>query len=76
MDIKNRGTGNDTIKFKGSDLAINNTGLSQTNLNVDCKKLQASNSGMAKMTISGTADDTSFDSDGVININTSELNQY
>ena len=76
MDIKNRGTGNDTIKFKGSDLTIDNTGLSQTKFNVDCKKLQASNSGMAKMTICGTADDTSLDSTGVAKINTSDLNQY
>ncbi|MBR5062663.1 MAG: DUF2807 domain-containing protein, partial [Prevotella sp.] len=48
---------------------------SNVQLDVDCKRLKADNSGAGKLKISGTADEVKIEGSGVAKVNTSELNK-
>lgn len=76
LNIHSSGVDHCTISFKGEHCIANYTGTSTSKLNVDCKNLQATTSGVAKLTIAGTADKTEITSNGVSKINTKGLNAY
>ena len=69
------GASNGTISFTGNTLKLASSGAGKLNLHVDCLQLIASNSGAAKVSISGTADKTTIKATGVSKINTAELNK-
>lgn len=75
----NNACGRQNINFTGDDISIYNyNGTSTVDLQVDCKRLTASNSGVSRLVISGTADETEIKnvSEGVSRIDTSRLNQF
>lgn len=76
LNILSNGVDHSTISFKGERCIANYTGTSTSKLNVDCKSLQATSSGVAKLTVAGTADKTEITSNGVSKIVTKELNAY
>ena len=69
------GASNGTISFTGNTFKLASSGAGKLNLHVDCLQLIASNSGAAKVSISGTADKTTIKATGVSKINTAELNK-
>ena len=69
------GASNGTISFTGNTLKLASSGAGKLDLHVDCLQLIASNSGAAKVSISGTADKTTVKATGVSKINTAELNK-
>lgn len=74
--FNNNGSGKQDISFKGDEMNIDNSGAVNVDLYVDCKKLKAKSSGVSSLTVSGTADDTTIDSDGVSKIDSSKLNRF
>lgn len=70
------GVDNVNYKFRGEACHVECGGVCNGTLDVDCKMLRATASGMTRMTITGTADKVDFGSDGVAKYNTKDLNRF
>lgn len=75
LNIKSTGVDSSTISFKGNSCKANYQGTASCKLNVDCKDLSASTSGVAKLTVTGVADAAEINSSGVSKIITKGLNK-
>lgn len=71
-----KGVCNMDLDFKGKEVSIWNNGVGTIRAKLDCTSLKAQNKGVGKLYLSGTADQTEINSDGVNNVDASELNQF
>ena len=65
-----------TVDFKGKKVDIQNSGVGTIHITMECTSLKARNSGVGKLILSGTADQTEINSDGVNKIDATELNKF
>lgn len=73
MDLDVKGSANINSTFKGKTASISGYGAGTINMKVDCDKISAEASGVTKITLKGTATDTSFYSRSQAKIDASGL---
>ena len=76
LTLKNRGVLKGKMKYRGEGVTIYNNGSGRIEFDCDCKKLWCHNSGIATITLSGTADETEVKTTGVSKIDCSGLNKF
>lgn len=76
LNLRNSGQLNATLQFKGETADVANQGSGKVSIGIDCTDLKATNGGVATMTLTGRADNTTIDGTGVSNINTQGLNKF
>lgn len=73
LDIN--GSGQINMNFIGGNVDMKCNGVCNVNMNLDCRRIKAVNSGSAKVVLAGTADEFVLDDTGISNINTKGLNR-
>lgn len=76
MTLDIGGSGKMKLVFKGDSVKIECNGSGNIDMNLDCRRLEAVNSGSAVITLGGTADDIVLDGTGASTIDTGGLNRF
>lgn len=76
LTMRTNGRSNYDISFKGGDAQVNCSGIGSFVMALECRSIEIKSSGRIKVTLSGTADKTTFDGSGVSHIDTSKLNKF
>lgn len=76
LGVSCNGVCNMDLDFKGKNISIWNKGVGTIRAKLDCAFLKAQNKGVGKLYLSGTADQTEINSDGVNNVDASGLNSF
>lgn len=76
LTMRTNGRSNYDMSFKGGDAQVNCSGIGSFVMALKCRSIEIKSSGRIKVTLSGTADKTTFDGSGVSHIDTSKLNKF
>ena len=76
LQLNCKGVCNMDLDFRGKEISIWNTGVGTIRARLDCTTLKARNKGVGKLYLSGTANQTEINSDGVNNVDASGLNSF
>ena len=76
QSCKSSGVSKQTVEFKGKKVDIQNSGVGTIHITMECTSLKARNSGVGKLILSGTADQTEINSNVVNKIDATELNKF
>lgn len=76
MSIDISGNSKYQISFTGGDVFLDCSGVGNFNLALDCRSIDVDSGGFIDVTLSGTADKTSFEGSGSSHLNTSKLNKF
>lgn len=76
LDMNVNGQSRYEMSFSGGEAKLNCSGIGNFEMALDCRSIKVNSSGQINVTLSGTADNTSFDGSGISHVNTSRLNKF
>lgn len=76
LTMRTNGRSNYNMSFKDGDAQVSCSGVGSFVMALECRSIEIKSSGRIKVTLSGTADKTTFDGSGVSHIDTSKLNKF
>lgn len=76
LTMRTNGRSNYNMSFKDGDAQVSCSGIGSFVMALECRSIEIKSSGRIKVTLSGTADKTTFDGSGVSHIDTSKLNKF
>ena len=76
LDMNVNGQSRYEMSFSGGEAKLYCSGIGNFEMALDCRSIKVNSSGQINVTLSGTADNTSFDGSGISHVNTSRLNKF
>lgn len=76
LSMKVNGQSRYKMSFSGGEAKLDCSGIGNFDLALDCRSINVNSSGQINVTLSGTADNTSFEGSGISRVNTSKLNKF
>lgn len=76
LDMNVNGQSRYEMSFSGGEAKLYCSGIGNFEMALDCRSIKVNSSGQINVTLSGTADNTSFDGPGISHVNTSRLNKF